>query len=386
MRKVLCAAGLIGLAAFSLSHLTNHDYLWSGMRETWFRGWENPQIDDFEFREYVRRIPASSNPQPWPKGSRWGRVELSAEAESWHVEHQSASFLVIHDDSLVLETYYRGHDATTLTNSFSMAKSITAMAAGLAVGRGLVDEQALLSTYIPRFAEGSGATLKVQEVLQMRSGITFGESYKNPFGFQAKAYFRENNRDLLMTCRPSNEPGTLFDYQGGNTMLLAEMLDVVREGNLASDIADNLWGQMGAEHDAFWGLDGNPESGAVERAIAQFYATTRDYARFGQMILDTGAWKGKQLLDKAYATRMITPQNQLSSDVDADFYGYQIWLGRTDDGRAFSMMEGLRGQMIISVPSLRLVVVRTGYYKSQKNKRQLPVECYDVIEMARALL
>ena len=104
------------------------------------------------------------------------------------------------------------------------------------------------------------------------------------------------------------------------------------------------------------------------------------------MILDTGAWKGKQLLDKAYATRMITPQNQLSSDVDADFYGYQIWLGRTDDGRAFSMMEGLRGQMIISVPSLRLVVVRTGYYKSQKNKRQLPVECYDVIEMARALL
>ena len=386
MKKVLIAVGLICLAVVSLSHLTGHDYLWSGMRETWFRGWENPQIDDLEYREYVRRIPASSNPQPWPKGSRWGRVELSAEAESWHVEHQSASFLVIQNDSLVFEAYYRGHDATTLTNSFSMAKSITAMAAGLAVGCGLVDEQAPLSSYIPRFAQGSGANLTVQEVLQMRSGITFGESYKNPFGFQAKAYFREDNRALLIPYLPSNEPGILFDYQGGNTMLIAEMLDVVREGNLASDIADKLWGQMGAANDAFWGLDGDPENGAVERAFAQFYATTRDYARFGQMILDTGAWKGEQLLDKGFATRMITPQNQLNSDVDINFYGYQIWLGRTEDGRAFSMMEGLRGQMVISVPSIRLVVVRTGYFSSKKKKRQLPVESYDVIEMARALL
>ena len=386
MRNVVCIVGGSLLAVVALSYLTNHDYLWGGIRETWLRGWENAQIDDLQFREHVRTIPASSNPQPWPEGPLWGKAVLSEGAQAWHEENKSASFLVIQHDSLVHESYFRGHDATTLTNSFSMVKSIAAMAVGMAVGEGLVDEQAPLATYIPRFAEGMDAGLTVQAVLQMRSHIPFGESYKDPFGFQAKAYYRDDNRTLLKPYRVSGEPGTLFEYQGGNTMLLAEMLDAVREGNLSMDIANGLWEQMGAEHDAFWGLDGNPEDGAVERAFAQYYATTRDYARFGQMLLDSGAWKGEQLLDKAFVTRMITPQNALTDEVDADFYGYQIWLGRTDDGLAFSMMEGLRGQMVISVPALDLVVVRTGYAKSKKKKRHLPVASYAVIEMARAML
>lgn len=386
MRNVVCIVGGSLLAVVALSYLTNHDYLWGGIRETWLRGWENAQIDDLQFREHVRTIPASSNPQPWPEGPLWGKAVLSEGAQAWHEENKSASFLVIQHDSLVHESYFRGHDATTLTNSFSMVKSIAAMAVGMAVGEGLVDEQAPLATYIPRFAEGMDAGLTVQAVLQMRSHIPFGESYKDPFGFQAKAYYRDDNRTLLKPYRVSGEPGTLFEYQGGNTMLLAEMLDAVREGNLSMDIANGLWEQMGAEHDAFWGLDGNPEDGAVERAFAQYYATTRDYARFGQMLLDSGAWKGEQLLDKAFVTRMTTPQNALTDEVDADFYGYQIWLGRTDDGLAFSMMEGLRGQMVISVPALDLVVVRTGYAKSKKKKRHLPVASYAVIEMARAML
>ena len=386
MRNVFRYVGGILLALVALSYLTNHDYLWGGIRETWFRGWENAQIDDLDFREHVRTISASSNPQPWPEGPLWGKATLSEEALAWHEDHKSASYLVIQHDSLVHESYFRGHDATTLTNSFSMVKSITAMAVGLAVGQGLVDEQAALATYIPRFAEGMDAGLTVQEVLQMRSHVPFGESYKDPFGFQAKAYYRDDNRKLLEPYRVSGEPGTQFEYQGGNTMLLAEMLDAVREGNLSMDIANGLWEQMGAEHDAFWGLDGNPEEGAVERAFAQYYATTRDYARFGQMLLDSGAWKGEQLLDKGFVTRMITPQNELTDEVDADFYGYQIWLGRTDDGLAFSMLEGLRGQMVISVPAMDLVVVRTGYAKSKKKKRHLPVASYEVIEMARAML
>lgn len=386
MRNVVRILGGTLLAVVALSYLTNHDYLWGGIRETWFRGWKNAQIDDLDFRENVRTIPASSNPQPWPEGPLWGKAALSEEALAWHEENKSASFLVIQHDSLVHESYFRGHDATTLTNSFSMVKSITAMAVGMAVGEGLVDEQGALATYLPRFEEGKNAGLTVQEVLQMRSHIPFGESYKDPFGFQAKAYYRDDNRTLLEPYRVSGEPGTLFEYQGGNTMLLAEMLDAVREGNLGMDIANGLWEQMGAEHDAFWGLDGDPDDGGVERAFAQYYATTRDYARFGQLLLDTGAWKGTQLLDKAFVTRMVTPQNRLTEEVDADFYGYQLWLGHTDDGHDFFMMEGLRGQMVIAVPDLDLVVVRTGYRKAKAKKRHLPVASYEAIAMARALL
>ena len=386
MKTVLRALGVALVAAVVLSYLTNYDYLWGGIRETWLRGWENAQIDDLPFRDHVRTIPASSNPQPWPEGPLWGKVELDEAGQAWLEDSKTASFLVIQHDSLVYESYLRGHDATTLTNSFSMVKSITAMAVGLAVQQGLIDEQAPVSTYLPRFAEGDGASLTVQELLQMRSNIPFGEDYKDPFGFQAKAYYRDDNRTLLEPYRVEGDPGTVFHYQGGNTMLLAEILDVVREGNLSQDIANGLWEQMGARHDAFWGLDGDPADGAVERAFAQYYATTRDYARFGQMLLDTGAWKGQQLLDKGYVTRMITPVNQLTDEVATTYYGYQIWLGTTDDGLPFSIMEGLRGQMVITVPALDLVVVRTGYTKSKGKKRHLPEDIYTVIDLARSLL
>ena len=132
MRNVVCIVGGSLLAVVALSYLTNHDYLWGGIRETWLRGWENAQIDDLQFREHVRTIPASSNPQPWPEGPLWGKAVLSEGAQAWHEENKSASFLVIQHDSLVHESYFRGHDATTLTNSFSMVKSIAAMAVGMA--------------------------------------------------------------------------------------------------------------------------------------------------------------------------------------------------------------------------------------------------------------
>lgn len=385
MKIALRSISAVILAIVLLSYLTNYDYLWGGIRETWLRGWENAQIDDLPFRDHVRTIPASSNPQPWPEGPNWGKLAPDEKGKAWLENSETASFLVIQHDSLVYESYFKGHDVTTLTNSFSVVKSITAMAVGLAVNRGLVDEQARLSEYLPRFAEGESAGLTVQEVLQMRSNIPFGESYKDPFGFQAKAYYRDDNRTLLQPYRVKGTPGTTFHYQGGNTMLLAEMLDQVREGNLSEDIANGLWEQMGAEHDAFWGLDGDPAEGAVERSFAQYYATTRDFARFGQLLLDTGAWKGQQLLPRDFAERMITPIERLTDEVDTDFYGYQIWLGTTDDGLPFSMLEGLRGQMIITLPDLDMVVVRTGYDKLKAKKRDLPVDTYTVIDVARHL-
>ena len=169
-------------------------------------------------------------------------------------------------------------------------------------------------------------------------------------------------------------------------MLLGEMLDAVRPGNLSNDIHQALWEPMGAEHAAYWGLDGNPEDGAVERSFAQFYATTRDYARFGQLLLDTGSWKGTQLLDKAFVTDMLTPMAETTDAVDTRFYGYQIWLGTTDDGLAFSCMEGLRGQFIVSVPGLDLVVVRTGFGKDMRKTDDLPSCVYRMIDMGRGLL
>ena len=107
-------------------------------------------------------------------------------------EELSASFLVISNDTIIYENYWRGHHENTLSNSFSMAKSVVALAIGMAVDDGLIDVKAPLSKYLPRFADDKyGAGITVEHVLQMRTCIPFGESYSNPFGFPARAIMGE---------------------------------------------------------------------------------------------------------------------------------------------------------------------------------------------------
>ena len=140
---------------------------------------------------------------------------------------------------------------------------------------------------------------------------------------------------------------------------------------------------MGAENDAFWGLDAPLEEGGVERCFAQFYATTRDYARFGKLLNSAGKWGDRQLLSEAFTEAVTTPIAQTTDACEAEHYGYQIWLGRTEDGLAFSCMEGLRGQFVVSVPSLDLVVVRTGFKKDEHRTDELPSDVYRIVQMGR---
>ena len=376
LRNLLIVLGSI----VALSFVTGYDYIWSGMQETYFRGWKNSNIDDMGYRA-LRTIEAPAQAQPWPE--RMKPIDaLPASDRQWLAEGLTASFLVIHRDTIRYEQYWQGHNASTRTNSFSMAKSITALAVGLAADRGLLDIQAEVGEYLPRFQGEAGRGVTVEHLLQMRSHIPFGENYKNPFAFMAKAYYRDDVRSLVHPFLPATSPGKEWKYQGGNTMLLEEILATVSPDDMTlSDwVEDGLWQPMGAANDAFWGID--EETGA-ERCFAQFYATSRDFARFGKLMLDGGAWGDQQLVSRGYIRRMMTPIADLTDDCDARHYGYQIWLGTTTDGLAFSCFEGHRGQFVLSIPALDLVVVRTGYERRAEKRGHLPESAFRCIELGR---
>lgn len=378
MRPIKVIASII-LSLVALSFFTGHDYIFGGIQETYLRGWKNANIDDLEFRE-VRVLEAAESPQYWAKKLN-NREPFTADDEVWNEEYLTASFLVIHKDTIRYERYLQGHDEQTLTNSFSASKTIVALAIGLASDRGLLDVNDLVEEYLPRFSGDAGRGLTIQDLLQMRSNIPFGESYSSPFGFMAKAYYREGIRSLVEPYVVSGEPGLRWKYEGGNTMLLEEILSSLGKGSLSHWIEQGLWQPMGAENDAFWGLDGPDESGGIERCFAQFYATSRDYARFGKLLNQRGKWGNRQLLSETYVRELTTPISNLTDECVADHYGYQIWLGETEESLAFSCMEGLRGQMIISVPELDLIVVRTGYNKKEIKRGELPFDIYRVLDM-----
>ena len=82
---------------------------------------------------------------------------------------------------------------------------------------------------------------------------------------------------------------------------------------------------------------------------------------------------------------MVTPIYDEELGVDVPFYGYQIWMGNTDDGLDFYFLRGHRGQYVLSVPEKDLIMVRTGYQRDMNSLRNLSVDTYIYLEAALKL-
>ena len=95
--KVLKIMGAAALVLVAVTLLTGHAYLWGGIRETYFRGWKNSNIDDIEFRD-IRTIAAPDSAHAWIAAPVWG-YDLSTEDRAWHETHMSASILVLPGDT-----------------------------------------------------------------------------------------------------------------------------------------------------------------------------------------------------------------------------------------------------------------------------------------------
>ena len=379
LNRVIGYTLIIVSTIVTVSLLTGHGYIYKGVKEVWLRGWVSGNIDDLKFA-YDSRVLKATNPVPWLED--FGKAELSDSIESWMDTELSASYLVAQRDTLIFEKYWRGHGTDTLSNSFSMAKTIVAMAIGIAVDDGLIYVKDPLHKYIPRFNDGLGSTITVEHVLQMRTCIPFGESYINPFGFPAKAYYGGDIESLMEPYRPIAESGTEFEYQSGNTILLAELLSSVQPLNLTDYVALNIWGPIQAERDAEWGLDAID---GQERSFAQFYSTTRDFARLGKLIIHSGMIDSTRILSEDYMSEMTSPINDQELGLKVPYYGYQIWMGQTDSGLDFKVMRGHRGQYVIVIPEKDLIIVRTGYRRDMSSLRNVSTDIYIYIETALEL-
>jgi CubicO group peptidase (beta-lactamase class C family) len=375
-RLLLGVLSILAIASLLL-FLTGNAHILYGLRHTYLIGKSRPDIDDMGGFN-LRKIPATQ-PHPWNTSAAYGTLELTSSEDSMATFWKTEAFLVIHQDSLLFEHYWNNTTPTTTLNSFSMAKSFTAMAVGVAVNKGLIDIEAPVQDYLPQFNQGLDTLLTVKHLLQMRSGIDFGESYSNPFGYQAKAYY---GKDLLALTQPfhvSIEPGTLWKYEGGNTVILAEIVQKVTGEPLSTYFGKNIWSPIGAEQTAYWNLD---HKDGMEKAFSAVYATARDFARVGLLYQHKGNWKGQQLLSEDFVDASVRPVNRPDAEGNnVTHYGYQWWLGHYN-GYPVHSCRGMRGQYILSVPDLNLVVVRLGHNRGEEKKDNMPVGVYEYLDVA----
>lgn len=296
--------------------------------------------------------------------------------------YEPAALLLLKDGTIAFEQYWDGYGPDSYSNSFSVAKSIVSLLVGIAIQNGEIHSlDDPVGRYLPQYA---GQPTTIRHLLMMSSGLDWDESYSSPFSVTTKAYYGDKLRELMNGLSIVEKPGVQWNYQSGNTQLLAMVLERATGLSLSEYASQMLWKPIGASKDGLWSLD---QTDGIEKAYCCFNSNARDFARLGQLVLDSGQWQGNQVVPKPYLRKALSPQTQLKDGAGkaVDFYGYHWWLVPYN-GELIPYARGILGQYIIVFPRERAVLVRLGHERSDQYINDHPEDVYLYLSTARHLL
>ena len=320
--------------------------------------WTQPQRDA-AFRALDRlpilakshTIAASSTPKPLQQGEP---LKLPLDLDAFVAGQRSAALMVLHNGKVRLERYGLGFDKDGRWTSFSVAKSFTSTLAGAALSDGFIkslDDK--VSVYIPDLKGSAYDDVSVRQLLTMTSGVRWNEDYGDPNSDVARFnnHKPEAGMDALVSYMrklPRDVPaGTRWLYSTGETNLVGILVSQATKKPLADYLAEKVWQPVGMEQPATWLLSktGQEISGCCIQASA------RDYARFGQFILDGAKVQGQSIVPDDWLAAATTSRTSIGQPGRG--YGYQWW---TYDSGSFAA-RGIFGQGIFIDPQRKIVIV-----------------------------
>lgn len=326
-------------------------------------------IDDY--KKFSNNTVAIGKPQPWQISADYNKPVLPDSLLNLLDNLSSVGLLMIRNDSVLVEKYWDGYSDSSLSNSFSMAKSITSLLIGIALKEGKIKSlQEPVGNYLPEFTTAEKAKIKIIDLLTMSSGSDWNESYMNPFSVTTEAYYGSDVYKAATGIAVVKPAGTFFSYKSGDTQLLGLVLEKAVGKSLSDYAAEKLWQPLGAEHPALWSTD--HEKGN-EKAYCCFNSNTRDFARIGKLMLDSGKWNGMAIIDSVYYLNSIKPCGITDEKgISCDYYGYQWWIDPVHPGIFYA--RGILGQYIIIIPSKKIIIVRLGKMTSPIRVHTVPKE------------
>lgn len=336
--------------------------------------YQHVNIDDYTL--FHNRTVKKGIEQPWAVSTSYNTYNLSEDQLKYFDQFKTVAYLVIKDTAILSETYWDGYGQNSISNSFSMAKSIVSLLVGCAVQDGFIksiDEP--IGNYLPEFKEGDKGKVTIKHLLTMSSGLSWDESYSSLFSLTTKGYYGKDLPILVLNQEAIKEPGKLFEYRSGDTQLLSLIVEKATGKHLADYASERIWSKIGAENDALWCLD---RKDGVEKAFCCFNSNARDFARFGQLILNNGQWNGEQIISSDYLKESFTPADYLidsESGKPCNFYGYQWWMINFD-GYDVIYARGILGQYIFAIPELNAVIVRLGHIRNNSKVNGHPEDVH----------
>ncbi len=362
-------------------------------------------FDDYETRLMGFRDPPHADPLPanlpWPLGD--APLEFSmdpamavaldeamdtafAEPENPPGQmRQTLAVLIAHGGRLVGERYALSVDEDSRLLSWSAAKSVVAALIGVAELEGRLDRFAAATVPEWQGADDPRGTITVDQLLRMSSGLAFNEDY-GTISDVSRMLFDQPDAGAFAADMPlAHEPDTAWSYSSGTSNILTRILRDLFKRDLEALVLwsrRSLFDPIGMRSAVF-----ETDASGSFVGSSLFFATGRDWLRFGQLHLQDGFWNGKRVLPTGWSRYVSTPTPQAPQGG----YGAGWWLnaGDPDDPsdrmwptlpREVYAARGMSGQYVVIVPSEELVIVRFGLTHAESDEFQ------GIEELVRAVI
>jgi CubicO group peptidase (beta-lactamase class C family) len=287
------------------------------------------------------------------------------------------AILIARHGKLVFEQYRSGRDSPwgrppgdytygpeTRHDVRSISKSVVSLLVGIAIDRGLIGSvEDPIARYLPDYADlltDGKAHITIRHLLSMTSGLAWNERvpYSSPYSTERLMAEAADPYRYVLERPLVTQPGAEWEYSGGSTMLLSRILQTATGKKLVDFAREALFEPLGISDFEWIALRANGETAAY----GSLRMRPRDVAKIGQLVIDKGAWSGRQIVSPGWIETS-------TADVADGWYPYRFgmhwWAGNSPVARGISIpwtaALGYGGQRIFVVPTLDLVVVTTAW-------------------------
>ena len=297
-----------------------------------------------------------------------------AQAMTWEQSldaNYTDGIVVLHRGRIVYERYLGALAPEGQHIAFSITKSFFGTIAAMLIEEGRLDDQALVTRYLPELKDSAFGDATVRQVLDMTTAMKFSERYADPtaevwnfarasgqipspLGYQGPRSLYE----YLPTIVKEGEHGRGFTYRSPNSEVLVWLIRRVTGKSAALNLQERIWERLGVEQDAYIHVD--PHGNAV--GAGGLNLGLRDLARFGEMMRLDGVLGGRRVVPARVVAqiRRGADREQFKTGGYTALPGWsyhdQWWISHDDHG-AFSA-RGVHGQAIYIDPLAEMVIAR----------------------------
>ena len=278
------------------------------------------------------------------------------------------SFMLVRHGHVVAEAWWAPYDSATPHMLYSLSKSFTSTAVGLAISEGKLSLNDPVLKFFPEDAPGDPSpnlqAMRVRDLLRMATGH---QTENPPWRWSAGTPPPPDapwTRTILSQPVPF-KPGTHFLYDSPATYMLSAIVQKVTGTTVLDYLRPRLFEPLGIDHPTWLASPQGITLGAFGLMVR-----TEDIARFGQLYLQKGVWKGRQVVPAAWVTAATSLQVANGSSPQSDWdqgYGYQFWRSRHNSFRG----DGAFGQYCLVLPEVDAVVVITSGVRDMQSVMNL---------------